>query len=109
MAMIRAGKLRHKLTLQAATESADAVGGTTETWAAVATIWGDIRPLKAEELVNADKLTQTATHNIRIRYYSGLTPSHRLVYDTTRTFQIIEVISVRERGHMMDLRCKELV
>ena len=40
---MESGKLRNKLLIQSSTETRDNLGGVVQTWATVATVWGDIR------------------------------------------------------------------
>lgn len=103
---MESGKLRNKLFLQSSTESRDAIGGVTDSWATIATVYGSIVRKSDKEMIESDRLTQTVTHTIRIRYYAGVTPSYRLLFGS-RVFSIIKVNDMGERNRTMVLDCIE--
>lgn len=103
---MEAGKLRNKFTLQTSTESRDVVGGVTQTWANTATVWGSIKQTQGVETNDSERITQVATHEVKIRYYSSLTPTHRLLFGS-RIFSIISINDLNERNRTMVLMCKE--
>jgi len=77
---MRAGKLRHRVQIQERVETKDAHGGITESWSTVVTRYASIEPLSGRELFEAQKASSEATVRIKMRYYSGLTTKHRLVF-----------------------------
>jgi SPP1 family predicted phage head-tail adaptor len=86
-----AGKLRHRVTIQAPTTGTDGAGGVTHTWATFATVWGWIEPLSARRLFQAQQANSETTGIIHIRYVAGLLPTMRVKYGL-RTFEIISII-----------------
>lgn len=95
---MRAGLLRHRVQIQASTKAADAAGTLIETWATVAEVYADIRPVRAREFVEQGQVQAEATHTIQIRYWDGLTAHHRIKYGT-RIFGIVGTpINVAERN-----------
>lgn len=50
---IKAGQLRHRITLQVSTTTRDDYGGTIQTWADVATVWASVDPLSPTQMVGA--------------------------------------------------------
>ena len=75
------------LTLERKSETADGMGGFTETWADVKDIKGVLCNVRGDERVSADKLTVISTHNFYIDYESGITEEDRFT-TSTRTFKI---------------------
>ena len=105
--MIRAGTLRHRVTIQEPTHGQDSQGGLTETWASVGDVYASIETLTGRELMWSRQSNSLATMQIRIREYDGLTERHRLKFGT-RTFGIESINRVDERGAEMVLMCREV-
>ena len=78
-----AGPLRHKVEVQAPTETLDDHGGVTITWAKLADRRASIEPLTERELSYAAQQQSRATVRIRMRYVSGITSKHRILFGTT--------------------------
>ena len=69
---MRAGRLRHRITLQSPSGSQDALGERTTTWTdACAPVWAAIEPLRASEVFAAAQNQASTTHRIQIRYDSS--------------------------------------
>lgn len=83
------GSLRHRLTLQRLADPPvrDAYGEVTESWVALATVWGSVDQLGGREMTYASQRQSAATHKIVIRYYAGLTSADRVKFGT-RIFNI---------------------
>lgn len=81
------GALRHRLTLEAPVETPDGAGGVVRTFAAQASLWGQIEPVGLRAVPRQDRLMQEVTHRITIRARSGITAAHRLTRGT-RLFEI---------------------
>jgi len=105
---MRAGWLRHRVTIQKKTTSQDSYGAEQETWTNVATVWAGIEPLRGREYIDAQNATAEVTHRVRIRYQSGITPRMRVSFGS-RTFEIVSVINVLERNRELELMCREVV
>ena len=105
---MRAGKLRHRITIQEYTTAANDFGEMVKTWATYVTVWGLIKPLTGDEKFTADQTTPGLSHEIRIRYKSGITPDMQLRFDG-RTFGIVSVINIDERNREMILMCREIL
>lgn len=73
------------------------------TWTTLATRWAEIMPVNTSEFEQADQINNESKHKIRLRFYPGLSPAHRLVCGS-RVFYITGVIDVDEAGvwHMVD-------
>jgi SPP1 family predicted phage head-tail adaptor len=84
------------------------MGGVTETWSDVATVWANIRPITGKEYFASGAVQADVTHYVTIRYYDGLTPKHRLVYDG-RVFEIRHVLNIQERNTMQLLLAREIL
>lgn len=94
---MRAGPLRHQLLVQTKVETRDADGAVTITYTDLATVWGQVAPLSGSKTVSRDRVEATTVYRIRMRYFAGLTASHRILLGS-RVFQITAIQNVEERG-----------
>ena len=78
------GRLHRRLTLEAASRTPDGGGGAAESWSAIAQVWVDIRPKGGGEGVDADARSGHVSHEITLRYRSGVAPAMRFVSGTRR-------------------------
>lgn len=102
------GKLRHRVTIQRATETRNAQGGVIRAWAKIAERWAAIEPMAGSERLQAAKMKAESTHIVTIRHYDGLTTKDRLLYGT-RTMEIGAIANLSERAVEDRLECKEVV
>lgn len=84
---MKAGALRHKVTIQSKTITTDGSGGPVETWADFATVHASIEQLSGREMIAAQAVNSETTGKIRIRYLAGVTADMRVVFGT-RLFSI---------------------
>jgi len=109
---MRAGTLRHTIAIQAPTQTADSYGAAGgETWADVSgmgAVPASIRPSSASETIDNQKTEMRTTHQIRIRYRSGVTGSQRVKFGS-RYFRINSIVNWQERNIYLDLMCEEIV
>ena len=85
--------MRERITIQAPTEQRNQFGEATVTWSDVATVWASVQGLSAREYLAAQQVGSIITHKIRIRFFPGITHSHRIVWRE----RIMEIASVLER------------
>lgn len=113
MAMsVAVGALRHSVTLENPTGPAipDSDGGSTFTWASLATVWAEIKPATARDLerVTAGTVLSTATHVVTLRHLVGVTTQTRVLFND-RVFQVTGVSDPEERHIELNLVCVEVV
>lgn len=104
---MRAGLLRHTVTLQERTTADDGAGGVTETWVDVDHIPARVMPLAGTELFAAQQNMSRVSHRIEMRYRDDVVSQMRLLY-RERVFDIQAVINVGERDRELHLMCEEL-
>lgn len=102
----RAGELRQRVTVEAPSVARNAQGGFSETWATAETRYAKIEPLSGREFFEAQRVDSDVTHMVTMRYFSGLTSSHRITYGS-RTFYIESVINTDERDWKTVAMCRE--
>lgn len=78
---MRAGKLRHKVTIQARGEVQDPVSGEmVPGWTDFAPVWASIEPLSARDFIAAQANQSEITARIVIRYREGILPTMRILH-----------------------------
>jgi len=102
------GNLIKRIALQSYAETRTASGAVTKTWATYDTVWAQLRTLSGRERDMAQQEASTLTHEITIRYRTGVQPDHRVYYDS-RYFDIKDVRNVDERNKELRLRCVEVL
>lgn len=106
---MRAGKLRHRVTIQSASETQpdSNMGQPVESWSDFATVWAHVEPLHGRERMVAQERTAELDTRITIRYLSGVLAKMRVIYGS-HTYDILAVINLDERDREMQLMCKEV-
>ena len=104
---MKIGRLRHRLALQAETQTQGATGEVTSSYATADTVWGSIIPVSGRELEQARQISEEITYKAVIRYYSGLTTEYRIQHDS-RTFEIANIQNFDERDIFQTLLLKEV-
>lgn len=103
---LAAGKLRHTISIQRETRTADGMGGSSITWAQIAAPRAFIRPMSGGERFQAMRIEANVTHRIYIRYRSDITTSDRIVYQG-RVMQIRALINLEERNRWIEIYADE--
>jgi SPP1 family predicted phage head-tail adaptor len=105
-APVRAGDLRHRVTIESATRTSDGAGGATVAWEPIAEVWAAIWPRTVDEDFTLDRVAGTASHDIWIRYRADVKPDMRIRFGT-RLFDILGAIDVEDRGHWLKCPVEE--
>jgi SPP1 family predicted phage head-tail adaptor len=108
---MRAGRLRHQLTIQRPNGGTrDAAGKRITTYADVATdVWGRVEPLSSNDIYNAAQYNAQTTHSVTIRWseeISEIESSWRVLFGV-RTFVIDGIMNTDERNREIVLNCIE--
>lgn len=77
---MKAGQLRHRITIERKTITQDNTGAMTETWSEFATVWAQVSPLSAREAMQAAALNSTQTARMIIRWRDDLDATMRIKY-----------------------------
>ena len=102
------GELRHRVEIQAGTETQNEFGEPVVVWATAATVWAAVEPLSGRERTEAVQVQADATIRVTMRYYPGLTTKHRLIHKS-RQLNIAYIINHEERNVWHELGCTEVV
>lgn len=100
------GKLRHRIVIQKPTLSTDSIGGKTETWSTLDTVFAAIEPVSANQTWMAERLEHRVTHKITIRYRDDLTSDMRIYFDS-RYFYIQGFRKILETDHWSEIMAAE--
>lgn len=106
---VRAGRLRHRVTLQSPAGSRDALGERTTTWTSVATVWADVEPLTARELFVASQAQSSVTQRVTIRHsatVAAVTGAWRVLFGS-RVLVVDGVRNPHEANEVIELLCTE--
>lgn len=108
---MKAGKLRKRVTIQAATATADNYGEMVETWADAATVWGSLEPLLTgtrEAFAAAGaQLQARVAFQCRMRYRALSPVTNRLVIEGTR-YEVTGVVDPDGRKAEILAFCTEV-
>ncbi len=105
---MNAGMLRHRIQIQAKTETRDVYGGIIETWEVESRRWASIVPLGARALFEAQQVDSRLTHIITIRHHATISTQHRILY-RSRIFLVQHTRNPDERDRMTEIRCMEQI
>lgn len=80
--MLKAGKLRHRITIQQQVEVQNPDNGAMSVdWSNVATVWAAIEPLSAKEFIASESETSKITTRVTIRFRTDVTAKMRLLHN----------------------------
>lgn len=99
---MRAGRLKHKIIIEQATEARDTLGAVVETWVAYATRQASAEPIAGREYYASRQTNAEASYRFRLRYLAGVTPKMRVNFGG-RIFDIERVINVNEQGRELQI------
>lgn len=105
---MRAGWLRHRLTIEAPHSTKNTFGEDVVTWVDEATVWASVEPLRGREYLEARQQQAEVTHRVAMRYRDGVEPKKRLRFGQRRLL-IESVVNPLERGERLELMCREMV
>lgn len=108
--MIRAGKLRHRIVIQEPVETQDQTNGAVNVlWQDLATVWAEIAPLSARDLIAAQAEASKVTTRITIRYNNYINSKMRIYHASKDKYYNIEgVLSDADSGlEYLTIPCSE--
>jgi SPP1 family predicted phage head-tail adaptor len=106
---MNAGQLRHRVTIQARTQTQDASGDPVTSWTTLATVWGAVEPIRGREATFAgDQVLGETDTRVRLRYSPAaaqVTPGHRLEHQGA-LFNVVSVAHVRLGQQEIEIMAK---
>jgi len=102
------GHMRESIAIQAGTPTTATDGEVTNTWATITN--GTLRAEKIEERGSeswdAMQIFGTETRVFRVRYKSGITRKHRVLWNSVQ-HDIVEIVDPGNRHRELLIRCVE--
>lgn len=105
---MRAGRLRHRIVVQRATDAIDQYGDQTPSWSSLGTVWASVEPISSREYFAAAQTQGQVTTRVTMRPICGvtITPKDRIKFGT-RYFDVQSVINAQELNKELQLLCVE--
>lgn len=103
---MQAGKLRHRLILQAEQRTPDGMGGYRQGWVELRKVWAEITLPTGRVDVVAQQLQSLVTAEIRVRPATDLLAGRRLVHGTS--VYRIDAVLPDNRHSMFRLLCSSV-
>ena len=72
----------------------------------VKTVWASVEPTRGRESQEAQRIRQQLTYKVTTRYHKEITPDMFIKWKN-RSFNIIDIINVKERNEMLEITCTE--
>jgi len=105
--MMRAGKLRERVSLERWSATSDPRWGAGGGWVTFDTVWAGIAPRAATEVIEAKSQQQTQiTHDVVMRYRPDVDGTVRLRWGS-RVLEIVSVLDVEARGRELNIEVVE--
>lgn len=102
------GKLNQRITIEQYTTAKDSYGQDVETWATLATVWGEFLPKTSREFYAEQQVNAELTAMIRIRYRSDVNEKDRITHDS-RMYEIFgQPVNVEMRKRWLLIKVKEI-
>jgi SPP1 family predicted phage head-tail adaptor len=105
---MRSEQLRHRITIQQPTISQGSMGGATETWSTLATVWAQKANKSSREFYAAHKINAEITDLFICRHRTGVESNMRVLFDG-QAYDIISAIDPDGRRRELHITCKEVV
>jgi SPP1 family predicted phage head-tail adaptor len=106
---MRAGGLRHRVTIQNFTSHRDESGQIIEEWEDVATVWAEVKGIGGRELIAAGAEKVEVTFRVWIRYRPDVSSASRIIWKQKgrepMTYGIESAIP-DEQATRLELLCK---
>lgn len=96
--------MHDRVTLQDEVPAKGDLGGEQMAWVDEATVWAAVDPLRGKEFFAAQQVNSEVSHQVTIRYRTGVTPKKRLLWDG-RVLEITAVLPSKERRRYLHLMC----
>lgn len=115
---MRAGALRHQVTIQQPVETQNAYGEPKVRWQDVATgVWAGIEPIRGREFFAAKQINAEIEARVTLRHRTGMTEKMKIIHGagcvcnaaSTDEYLIDTIINVGERNRELQLMCTRFI
>ncbi len=104
--MIKAGRLRHKVTIEECVQTEDGQGGRSTEFFPVGRVFVSIRQATSLEVFNAGRQNNIVTHMIQARFTRLIDEKARLIFGT-RIFNIVSIDNRDEVNRELMISARE--
>ena len=77
---MRAGNLRHRVTIEQRVQGHDEAGQPIDTWEPFVTTWADVVPVRGREVIDATLAATLTDVKFVMRYLEGIDAGMRVVF-----------------------------
>ena len=105
---MRAGPMRHRVTIQRRSTAVDAAGGAVDAWEEVATRYASMDRANGSEVWASAQRSGRVPTVFRLRYLAGVVPAMRLLFDG-RVYNILSAVDQAGRREELTIAAEELV
>lgn len=102
---MRAGDLDRRITIEQATAGTDDYGAPTQTWATLAQVWAQVKPVRGQEYFAAQQVNARVDTVFKIRHRTDITTAMRISYGS----EYYDIQSVLEIGRREGLELMAIV
>lgn len=107
---MKAGKLRHKITLQHNRPQQNPLGEPLPDWVDYAdNLSAEVVPLNGKEFYGAQQINTELTTKIRIRWCPNVKAGDRVIFKERLFLIATPPINVDEKNHELVLMCREFI
>ncbi len=105
---MKAGSLKHRITIQRPVKERDTDGAEIVIWSDLATVWAAVEPQNGSErhIQDSDQLLASRLTKFTIRAHNGLDATMRIIFGS-QVFDIQQIINVATGNREMWLMGKE--
>jgi len=106
MSRVAIGPLRHRVSLQTATETTGPGGGADVIWQTIADLWAGVAAVSGRERTHAEGLRGETLCDITIRYRADVGSANRFLFEG-RIHDVRSVLDPDGRRRWLVCRCEK--
>lgn len=105
---VRAGRLRHRVTIQTRSQSVNEYGEPSNSWSELDQVWAAIEPINGDERVEMQSSARQGhtSHRVTVRYLANVDATDRVLFGS-RVLEIVSVLNFDEKDEFLTLLCRE--
>lgn len=103
----RVGAMRERVDIYSQSQTINNAGEIATSWAIVATTWGRMEPLSANQIVLANRDDAQRIYKLTIRYRTDITTNSRVIW-RSRKFDVEGILDPTEQRQFLTVMLKEI-
>jgi len=105
MGRLTAGELKNSILIQKRYRTPNGMGGYSESWSTLCTVWGRYRQLSGKELLLQQQVNPLISVELTVRYRDDIDTDKRFTYKN-QLHNILSVIDVDNKREWLKLMCE---